>query len=239
GAGGGAGGGAGAPRTGRSAGGRRTVARAAFGRLEMLHDAILQHDDKEVLKLLKVSFNPNAKNLNGNSLLHTSARSNNVLAAELLLERGADVNAQDDDSWTPLHAAAACDHADVLLLLLLAGANVLLQDVDGNVALDYTHEGTQCRHLLLRHLEENGVDVGALRQLRNQRPLSMLADVTKLVASGSCVNLPNEEGVTLVSDASSAHTDTRPLSTRTHTNTRRVSPYKHTSNTYTRQRSPV
>lgn len=47
------------------------------------------------------------------------ARHDNVFAAELLIERGLNVNHQDEDLWTALHIACVCDHADVVLLLLL------------------------------------------------------------------------------------------------------------------------
>ncbi len=42
-----------------------------------------------------------------------------MFAAELLIERGLNVNLQDEDLWTALHVACVCDHADVVLLLLL------------------------------------------------------------------------------------------------------------------------
>lgn len=47
------------------------------------------------------------------------ARHDNLFAAELLIERGLNVNLQDEDLWTALHVACVCDHADVVLLLLL------------------------------------------------------------------------------------------------------------------------
>lgn len=47
------------------------------------------------------------------------ARHDNVFAAEVLMERGVNVNMQDEDLWTALHVACVCDHADVVLLLLL------------------------------------------------------------------------------------------------------------------------
>lgn len=47
------------------------------------------------------------------------ARHDNVFAAEVLIERGVNVNLQDEDQWTALHVACVCDHADVLLLLLV------------------------------------------------------------------------------------------------------------------------
>lgn len=47
-----------------------------------------------------------------------------------------------------------------------------------------------------------GVDVTSLHTMKTQRPNTMLADVKQLVASGGSLNLPNEEGVTLVSKVS-------------------------------------
>ncbi len=47
------------------------------------------------------------------------ARHDNVFAAEILIEKGLNVNLQDEDLWTALHVACACDHADMVLLLLL------------------------------------------------------------------------------------------------------------------------
>ena len=37
---------------------------------------------------------------------------------KLLLERGANVNAQDNELWTPLHAAATCGHAGLVKILI-------------------------------------------------------------------------------------------------------------------------
>jgi ankyrin repeat protein len=42
---------------------------------------------------------------------------------ELLLDRGADVNATDYTGWTPLHAAIYGGHAEVVQLLLERGAH--------------------------------------------------------------------------------------------------------------------
>ena len=42
----------------------------------------------------------------------------NITIAELLIQRGADVNIQDDDWWTPLHAASACEMVEIVQLLL-------------------------------------------------------------------------------------------------------------------------
>ncbi|XP_078400963.1 unconventional myosin-XVI [Cetorhinus maximus] len=165
---------------------------------DIIQEAIIRHDDKEVLKLLKDGADPNTLISSGGSLLHLCARYDNVFAAEILIERGVNVNRQDEDLWTAMHVACACDNPDIVLLLMLAGANVLLQDINGNIALDYTMEGTESRSILLRHLEDNGVDANSLRQMKLQRPSKMLADVRNLLTAGGNVNQMNEEGVTLL-----------------------------------------
>ncbi|XP_069746723.1 unconventional myosin-XVI [Narcine bancroftii] len=165
---------------------------------DMVQEAIIGHNDKEVLKLLKEGADPNTMISSGGSLLHLCARYDNIFAAEILIEKGVNVNHQDEDLWTSLHVACACDNPDIVLFLISAGANVLLQDVNGNIALDYAIEGTETSFILLGHLEDNGVDVNSLQQMKTQRPSKMLADVSNLLACGGNVNQKNDEGVTLL-----------------------------------------
>ncbi|XP_072300740.1 unconventional myosin-XVI isoform X1 [Eucyclogobius newberryi] len=169
-----------------------------FGLTDILQDAIIRHDDKDVLRLLKEGSDINAATASGGSLLHLCARHDNVFAAELLIERGLNVNLQDEDQWTALHVACVCDHSDVVLLLLLAGVNVLLQDVSSNIPLDYTSEGTETNYILRKYLEENGVDVSSMHTMKMQRAVTMLSDVRQLVGTGGGLSQSNDEGVTLL-----------------------------------------
>ncbi|NXD09668.1 MYO16 protein, partial [Nothocercus nigrocapillus] len=172
--------------------------RVHFHLADVIQDAIVRHDDKEVLRLLKDGADPHTLISSGGSLLHLCARYDNAFAAEILIDRGVNVNHQDEDFWTSMHVACACDNPDIVLLLLLAGANVLLQDVNGNIALDYAIEGTESSSILLMYLEENGIDLNSLRQMKIQRPMTMLTDVRQLISSGGNVNQKNDEGVTLL-----------------------------------------
>lgn len=47
------------------------------------------------------------------------ARYDNAFIAEILIDRGVNVNHQDEDFWTPMHIACACDNPDIVLLLVL------------------------------------------------------------------------------------------------------------------------
>ncbi|MEQ2179028.1 hypothetical protein GOODEAATRI_020356 [Goodea atripinnis] len=55
---------------------------------------------------------------------------------KLLLDRGANVNAQDNELWTPLHAAATCGHAGLVKILIAHGADLLAVNSDGNMPYD-------------------------------------------------------------------------------------------------------
>ena len=54
--------------------------------------------------------------------LHSAALYGHVAAAELLIARGAAVNAVNEDGWTPLVLARQNERADVERVLLAAGA---------------------------------------------------------------------------------------------------------------------
>lgn len=55
--------------------------------------------------------------------------------AKELITSGQDVNAPDNDSWTPLHFAAQANCVEVIKLLIENGANIEAQEVNGNTPL--------------------------------------------------------------------------------------------------------
>ncbi len=52
--------------------------------------------------------------VSGMTPLHQAALDGNLMAVRLLVSNGADVNRQDDDTWTPLHAACAEGHTHIV-----------------------------------------------------------------------------------------------------------------------------
>ena len=58
------------------------------------------------------------------TLLHLAASSGHLVVVDLLIRRGADVNACDDRQMTPLHGAARSDYADIAELLVTNRATV-------------------------------------------------------------------------------------------------------------------
>ena len=61
--------------------------------------------------------------------------------AELLIVKGADVNAKEEfDGWTPLHFVAGKGHKEIARLLIAKGADVNAKDEGGNTPLDGAEE---------------------------------------------------------------------------------------------------
>ena len=98
--------------------------------------------------LLDGSAATNSKGNRGRTPLHVVAeggdyysRDNDVVVAQLLLERGGEVNALDDDNQTPLHMASYFVRAEMVLALLNAGANPSAKNAQGQTPL---HLMSQC-----------------------------------------------------------------------------------------------
>jgi ankyrin repeat protein len=67
--------------------------------------------------------------------LHSAAYEGHNDVVELLLAKGANVNAKINDGFTPLYEAASNGQKDVTELLLAKGADVNAKDNDGKTPL--------------------------------------------------------------------------------------------------------
>ena len=77
----------------------------------------------------------------------------------LLLENGADANAQDVNGRTAVHVAAQCGCTSYLELLVTHGADINIREKLGSTALHQAERNghTQCVELLLRHAADNTI----------------------------------------------------------------------------------
>jgi ankyrin repeat protein len=94
--------------------------------------------------------------------LHKAAWSGDSLCINLLLEFGADVEAQDKDGGTPLFNAIYKDSASCMKTLLKHGANTKPVDSKGCLPLHVAAfaESLECTQFLVEEVEE--VDINAL-----------------------------------------------------------------------------
>jgi ankyrin repeat protein len=125
--------------------------------------------------------------------------------AQLLLERGADVNTPDKDHSTPLHLASSRQRLDLVQVLLDNGANVNAKDIVGRTPLHRIfgnspkHYPGDCAtpHILLKH----GADVNA-RDGVYDTPLHMALRLGwfegpwVLLEYGADLSMVNKEGMT-------------------------------------------
>lgn len=105
-----------------------------------LHIAALNGSLQDAKNLLH-NGNAHATDKSGWTPLHDAAIQGHAEIVTLLIDAGADVNAQDtEDHYTPLHDAARMNHANIVKLLLAAGADRSLKDKYGDTPLDIAQE---------------------------------------------------------------------------------------------------
>jgi ankyrin repeat protein len=101
-----------------------------------LHDLAAHGDNAAIESMVKAD--PallGARNDLGKTALHYAATQNQAQTAEILINLGADVNAQDTTGLTPLHLAAIFGYTDVAGVLYSHGASLTVADDFGDTPL--------------------------------------------------------------------------------------------------------
>ena len=93
------------------------------------------------------------KYVNGDTPLTLVAAVGCDEAADILVKRGADVNAKNSYMWTPLIYAANNGHLEMVQFLLQHGADWTAKDWSGKTALDYAKQNK--RNDVVKVLEEH------------------------------------------------------------------------------------
>ncbi|TNN66384.1 Protein phosphatase 1 regulatory inhibitor subunit 16B [Liparis tanakae] len=116
---------------------------------------------------------------------------------KILLDRGASVNAQDNELWTPLHAAATCGHAGLVKVLIAHAADLLAVNSDGNMPYDLC-EDDPTLDIIETAMANRGITQEMINETRASTEMRMMADVQELLRQGEEVNQQDSQGATLL-----------------------------------------
>jgi hypothetical protein len=100
-----------------------------------LMNAVYHNDFRSAGIFLKSGADVNEKNMAGVTALHVAAKANSVDAMKVLIEYKANLNATDDEQWTPLMRACLAGNYKAAELLVNSGANIWLKNKFGESAL--------------------------------------------------------------------------------------------------------
>lgn len=94
----------------------------------------------------------NQKNAGGATALHIASRQGNFEIAKILIENGADVDAVDNEGWTPLMRSSLAKSPETVNLLLLRGAkaNPLNSVNESAITQAALSDCTECLNLMLQ-----------------------------------------------------------------------------------------
>jgi ankyrin repeat protein len=123
-------------------------------------DAVMYGDLDEVQTI--ISETPkivNAGDEYGFTALHNAMAEEQKETISYIIEKGANVNAQNDDGIAPLHIACTIENAK---LLIEAGADINLKDNNGNTPL-HIHASERDSDDVIQYLVRNG----AQKEIRN------------------------------------------------------------------------
>ena len=123
--------------------------------LAWLLDNSVQAGNIQVVKHnIAIGADVNSKDESGSTPLHSAADFGHKEVAELLITKGADVNAKSSDvGWTPLLGAAGKGHKEIVELLIAKGADVNAKNKSGDTPLDLaiSRKQTETADLLRKH----------------------------------------------------------------------------------------
>ena len=144
-----------------------------------LGKAVRKGDVAEAKQALVAGANVNAQDEFGRTVLMWAAVYGHLNVAKLLLENGANINAQSDiENLTALMWAALNDHLDVAELLLENGADITIRDRTGETALEMAElEGKIAVAKLIRAKRQEEVSK-AVQEARKE----LYPHITKLIS---------------------------------------------------------
>ncbi|WP_205529507.1 ankyrin repeat domain-containing protein [Taibaiella koreensis] len=177
---------------------------------EQLRDAIRQNDPAHVKAALAAGTNKEARDAHGKTPLLFALSLRSLDAAVVLIDAGADVNAQDDISDSPFLYAGAEGLTDIVRRCMQAGADYRVYNRYGGSALipacERGHVATVAAILEDQSFPINHVNrlgwTGLLETvILGDGGAAHLRIMAMLIAAGADVNLPDKDGVSALQHA--------------------------------------
>ena len=97
-------------------------------------DLAIRYERSDIADLLRTQGGNTTKEL---ITLIQAATNGDFASVQAYLDAGVDINARDNNGWSPLHWAALEGHKDIVELLINKGANVNAKDELGDTPLDF------------------------------------------------------------------------------------------------------
>ncbi|KAF5302727.1 hypothetical protein FQR65_LT08469 [Abscondita terminalis] len=151
------------------------------------------------MSLIAAGANIFVKNKMNETALHLSVRSSLITVTEQLIKLGADIDAQDDNLYTPLIQAVQCNNVNAVCLLLYYNADVNLRCLHHLTPFMYavnTDEGYEIGKILFNYYDDftsttcDGY-TALLLAANSKNPLAV-----ELVKHGADVNFCSPDGCT-------------------------------------------
>ena len=171
------------------------TARVNFEPAVMLLEAAARNDIDEVRRLLSLHVTPDSTNEDGLTALHQCCIDDSEEMMKVLVEFGADVNANDSEKWTPLHAAATCGHLHLVKFLIDNNANLLAVNGDGNMPYDICEDETTLSYIE-NEMAKRGVTQDLIDSTRAETENKMLHDLMKLAQVHGDLEFRDGQGAT-------------------------------------------
>src|ERR1041384_929525 len=124
-----------------------------------LHEAARSRDAELVAVLLDKGSEVDALSDRGGTALHVAVRAGEepggaMKTVALLVRHGCNVNAQDENKWTPLHIAAYLSWYRAVRFLILQGADVNARASDGRYPVDLARIANPLNPSVVRAIQD-------------------------------------------------------------------------------------
>ena len=166
---------------------------------EVIHTLTRFGRTNELQYILAKGVNVNLKNSDGRSVLHTAVLFCPGLI-NLLLEKGADINIQEDKQGdTPLHVAIKHNRLKAIKILIENGSDINAKNKNIKTPL---HLASELNHIeVIKLLIQNGADINS-KSKYDFKPLHIASQngyieaIKLLIQNGADINSKNVEGIT-------------------------------------------